>query len=153
MIKLVCSVAIASALAQVIVLAFTGAAAAAESVVARRSGAPSSGPVAQRGRASWYGTFHHGRRTANGEMFNKNAFTAAHRTLPFGTRVRVRHEGTGRAVTVRINDRGPFAGDRIIDLSQAAARAIGLQGVGLVTLAGLRNEEEPAGMPVFASGR
>jgi len=91
--------------------------------------------VVQRGKASWYGAFHHGRRTASGEIFNQNVLTAAHRTLPFGTRVRVKNVRTGRSVVVRINDRGPFTPNRIIDLSRAAALAIGLNGVGLVVVA------------------
>jgi rare lipoprotein A (peptidoglycan hydrolase) len=79
-----------------------------------------------------------GRRDSRqGGSFNSNAMTAAHRTLPFGTRVRVTHAGNGRSVEVRINDRGPFIAGRIIDLSTAAARAIGLgaQGVARVTIA------------------
>lgn len=69
--------------------------------------------------------------TANGERFNKRAMTAAHRTLPFGTRVRVTHARTGHSVVVRINDRGPFKKSRVIDLSEAAAEAIGMTGPGL----------------------
>jgi rare lipoprotein A len=88
----------------------------------------------QRGKASWYGAAHHGRRTANGETFNRKALTAAHRSLPFGTRLRVTNERTGRSVVVRVNDRGPFAGGRIIDISQSAALVIGLAGVGKVVL-------------------
>src|ERR671939_763982 len=86
------------------------------------------------GRASWYGSGFNGRRTANGETFNTNALTAAHRTLPFGTKVRVVNKRTGRSVVVRINDRGPYAHGRIIDLSQAAARAIGVAGVAKVSI-------------------
>jgi rare lipoprotein A len=70
-------------------------------------------------------------RVASGGWFNPNGLTAAHRTLPFGTRVRVTHLGNGRSVVVRINDRGPFVRGRIIDLSRAAAGAIGMQGQGL----------------------
>lgn len=88
----------------------------------------------QRGEASWYGPGFHGRRTANGEVFNTHALTAAHRTLPFGTKVRVVNEKTGRSVVVRINDRGPFARGRVIDLAQAAARQIGMSGTARVTL-------------------
>ena len=80
----------------------------------------------ERGRASWYGEQFHGRRTASGEVFNMNDLTAAHKTLPFGTQVRVRHASTGREVVVRINDRGPFIKGRVIDLSRAAAEQIGL---------------------------
>jgi rare lipoprotein A len=79
-----------------------------------------------RGLASWYGEPHHGRRTANGEVFDMNTLTAAHKTLPFGTRVRVENPATGQAVVVRINDRGPFKPGRVIDLSRAAAARIGL---------------------------
>ena len=89
----------------------------------------------KRGVASWYGPGFHGRRTASGETFNINALTAAHRSLPFGTRVRVTNERTGRSVVVRINDRGPFAHGRVIDLSKASAQAVGLSGVGSVSLA------------------
>lgn len=80
----------------------------------------------QRGRASWYGSRFHGRRTASGERFNAYAHTAAHRSLPFGTRVRVTNLRNGRSVVVRINDRGPYSGGRIIDLSRAAAETIGM---------------------------
>lgn len=83
----------------------------------------------QRGVASWYGPGFHGRLTANGERFNTNSLTAAHRTLPFGTRVRVTNARSGRSVIVRINDRGPFIKGRVIDLSKAAARAIGITGI------------------------
>ncbi|MEO0642195.1 MAG: septal ring lytic transglycosylase RlpA family protein [Pseudomonadota bacterium] len=76
--------------------------------------------------ASYYGKRFHGRRTANGERFDMNAMTAAHKTLPFGTRVRVTNPANGRAVTVRINDRGPFIAGRAIDLSRAAAQRLGM---------------------------
>ena len=82
--------------------------------------------AAQRGQASWYGRPFHGRRTASGEIYNMYDFTAAHKTLPFGTRVRVTRRDTGASVVVRINDRGPFVRNRIIDLSYAAAKKIGL---------------------------
>lgn len=81
------------------------------------------------GIASWYSEGH---TTANGERFNPQALTAAHRTLPFNTRVRVTHKG--RSVVVRINDRGPFVKGRIIDLSKEAARRLGIRGVARVTL-------------------
>jgi rare lipoprotein A len=86
------------------------------------------------GVASWYGPGFHGRSTASGERFNRNAMTAAHRTLPFGTRVLVTNVSNNRQVVVRINDRGPFSGGRVIDLSEGAAREIGLHlsGVGTV---------------------
>ena len=81
--------------------------------------------------ASWYGEKFHGRRTASGEPFDQHELTAAHKTLPFGTLVRVRHARTGKEVTVRINDRGPFTRGRVIDLSRAAASAIGLMKTGV----------------------
>lgn len=84
------------------------------------------------GTASWYGSGH---RTANGERFNPNGLTAAHRSLPFGTRLRVTNETNGRSVVVRINDRGPFVGGRIIDLSRGSAAAIGMSGTSRVLLA------------------
>lgn len=82
------------------------------------------------GTASWYGRAFHGRRTANGERFNMNAMTAAHPTLPLSTLVRVTNLDNGRSVTVRVNDRGPFARGRIIDLSRAGARALGFEARG-----------------------
>jgi rare lipoprotein A len=87
------------------------------------------------GLASFYGKEFHGKKTASGEPFNMNALTAAHRTLPFGTTVKVTNTKNGKSVTVRINDRGPFIAGRIIDLSSAAAKAIGLLGVGQVSVA------------------
>jgi rare lipoprotein A len=95
----------------------------------------SSTKVIQSGRASWYGPGFHGRRTASGETFNTNDLTAAHRTLPFGTKVRVVNKRTGKSVVVRINDRGPYAHGRVIDLSKASAQAIGISGVGSVDVA------------------
>ena len=86
----------------------------------------SPGAEIGRGKASWYGPGFHGKRTASGERFDMNDLTAAHRTLPFGTRVRVRNIQNGLEVVVRINDRGPQIRDRIIDLSKAAAAALDL---------------------------
>lgn len=88
----------------------------------------------QRGGASWYGPGFHGRKTASGERFNTMAMTAAHRTLPFGTRVRVINERNGRSVVVRINDRGPFHRGRVIDLAKAPALALGITGTAYVSL-------------------
>ena len=113
---------------------FTLACAAAAFGLAGLAGAVEAKPL-QRGVASWYGPGFHGRKTASGERFNTHAMTAAHRTLPFGTRVRVTNERTGRSVVVRINDRGPFAHGRVIDLSKASAQAVGLSGVARVSLA------------------
>lgn len=108
-----------------------------------RPAAPQVGVVTSTltGTASWYGPGFHGRRSASGEVFNQNDLTAAHRTLPFGTRVRVTNLRTGQQVVVRINDRGPFSHGRIIDLSAAAAGQIGLRasGVGRVQLEVLSN--------------
>src|SRR5690606_36476085 len=84
------------------------------------------------GHASWYGRKFHGRLTASGEAYDMAALTAAHRTLPFGSRVRVTNLTNGRSVLVTINDRGPFAEDRLIDLSQAAARQLGILEDGVV---------------------
>ena len=86
---------------------------------------PTTGEV-QTGLASWYGPGFHGKRTANGEIYDQHDLTAAHKTLPLGTRVMVTNEGTNQSIEVRINDRGPFVGNRIIDLSYAAARSIGV---------------------------
>ena len=90
----------------------------------------------QTGEASWYGQDFHGKPTASGEPYDMWAHTAAHRELPFGSVVRVTHLGTGANTVVRINDRGPFAHGRIIDLSRAAARDLGLDraGVGRVRI-------------------
>lgn len=84
------------------------------------------GRTLDRGVASWYGPGFQGRLTANGERFDMNELTAAHKTLPFGTHVQVKSNRTGKAVVVRINDRGPFVGGRIIDLSRAAAQQLGI---------------------------
>lgn len=91
----------------------------------------------QAGVASWYGPGFHGRKTANGERFDMNALTAAHRTLPLGTQVRVTNKSNGRSVVVRINDRGPYVGRRVIDLSKASAQAIGVSGLAKVSIARL----------------
>jgi rare lipoprotein A len=93
---------------------------------------PGSRPVTQTGQASWYGRAHQGQLTASGERFDMNALTAAHPTLPFGTRLRVVNLENDRQVEVRINDRGPVVPGRIIDLSYAAARALGAIGTGIV---------------------
>lgn len=89
-----------------------------------RSNAPITSVAS--GFASWYGPGFHGAMSASGEIFNANAMTAAHRTLPFGTQVRVTNMDNGRSVVVRINDRGPFTHNRVIDISEGAARSIGL---------------------------
>lgn len=96
------------------------------------SHAESPGNHATSGMASWYGGKFHGRLTANGERYNKNGISAAHKTLPFGTRVRVRNLNNGRTIEVRINDRGPFVKGRIIDLSKGAAKKIDMIQDGVV---------------------
>ncbi len=83
------------------------------------------------GMASWYGPGFHGNQSASGEIYNQNAMTAAHRSLPFGTKVQVTNLDNGRSAVVRINDRGPFIGGRVIDLSAAAARVLGLMHTGI----------------------
>jgi rare lipoprotein A len=87
--------------------------------------------LVQEGAVSWYGSAFHNRRTASGERFDKGALTMAHRSLPFGTRVRVTNLRNGQSVVVRVNDRGPYVGHRIADLSQAAAGEIGMMGRGV----------------------
>ena len=86
----------------------------------------------ERGEASWYGHPYHGRTTASGEVYDMNELTAAHRSLPFGTRVEVTNLNNGRSVVVRINDRGPFKKGRIIDLSRSAARKLDMIEAGVV---------------------
>ncbi|MCJ2045335.1 septal ring lytic transglycosylase RlpA family protein [Methylobacterium sp. J-078] len=105
-----------------------GAVALIGTVVTLAAHSPAS---AQSGAASWYASGH---RTANGEHFNPNGMTAAHRSLPFGTRVRVENKRNGRSVVVRINDRGPFVRGRIIDLAKGSARALGMGGTTYVSL-------------------
>ena len=93
-------------------------------------------PSAEIGKASWYADSFQGKRTASGERFDNHDYTAAHRTLPFGTRVRVTNPATGASVVVRINDRGPFTRGRLIDVSRVAAEELGLvqRGHGTVQL-------------------
>jgi rare lipoprotein A len=86
----------------------------------------------QNGKVSWYGPGFHGRRTANGEIFNTNEMTMAHRSLAFGSRVRVTNLDNGRSIVVRVNDRGPYVGGRIADLSHAAASRLGFVEDGVV---------------------
>jgi len=99
-----------------------------------------AGTAAQRGYASYYAHYHEGLRTASGERFHTEALTAAHRSLPFGTRVRVTNLANGRHVIVRINDRGPFVRGRMLDVSYAAARQLGMlqSGVGRIRMQVLR---------------
>jgi len=83
------------------------------------------------GKASWYGPGFHGRQTANQERFDRTAMTAAHRYLPFNTRLRVTAQETGYSVIVRVNDRGPYVGNRILDLSERAANVLGIHADGV----------------------
>lgn len=92
------------------------------------------------GLASYYADRFHGRRTASGERYDRNALTAAHRRLPFGTQVVVTNLDNGRAVTVRINDRGPFVPGRVIDMSYAAARRLGMLRAGVVKVRIIRTD-------------
>lgn len=114
--------------------------------------APSPGWT-ETGIASWYGNPYHGRKTSSGEVFDMNQMTAAHRTLPLGAIVKVTNLDNRRTVAVRINDRGPFVEGRIIDLSRAAAREIGLLGPGIakvrIELTGYSNPELAKQPPLF----
>jgi len=94
--------------------------------------------ASEAGNASFYSKAHHGKKTASGERFDTNALTAAHRTLPFGSRVKVTNRSNNRSIMVRINDRGPFVRGRIIDLSNAAASAIGASGNATVAVEQMR---------------
>src|SRR5579863_2433701 len=100
----------------------------------------------QTGRASWYGTRFHGRKTASGERYNMNALTAAHKTLPLASYVRVTNTSNNKSVVVKINDRGPYVRGRIIDVSYAAARLLGLRkaGTASVKIEGLSQQEAKA---------
>jgi peptidoglycan lytic transglycosylase len=108
------------------------------------SAAPAPVVQGEEGIASWYGHPFDGRETSDGEIYNMHAMTAAHRTLPFGTIVRVHDLENGRSVVVRINDRGPFVAGRIIDLSYAAAQAMHMPGTALVRVEILRLGAEAA---------
>lgn len=95
-------------------------------------GAASPQPTIQAGLASWYGEHHQGRPTANGELFDMNGLTAAHRDLPMGARVKVTNLVNKRSITLRINDRGPGIKSRVIDVSMAAAKSLGFLRSGVV---------------------
>ena len=86
------------------------------------------------GKASYYASKFHGRRTASGEVFNNGAMVCAHRTLPFGTKVKVTNKRNGKSVVVRVVDRGPYSHGRVIDLSQAAARQLGMMSSGVASV-------------------
>jgi rare lipoprotein A len=104
----------------------------------------------ERGIASWYGTKFHGRTTSSGEPYDMYAMTAAHKTLPLPTYVRVTHRGNGRSIVVRVNDRGPFVGDRIIDLSYAAAVRLGMHNDGTALVDVEAIQPGSASMPLVA---
>jgi rare lipoprotein A len=111
---------------------------------------PRTAGAEQVGFASWYGSAHQGRRTASGEVFDMSQLTAAHRTLPFGTRLLVTNRDTSQSTEVRVNDRGPFVEGRILDVSYAAARQLGAVGPGVIPVR-LRVISLP-GTPATASG-
>lgn len=106
------------------------------------------------GPASWYGVPYHGRQTASGEVYDMNELTAAHRTLPLGTRLIVTNLDNGQVVEVRVNDRGPFVGERILDLSYGAAQVLGAVGPGVipVRLRVIAVPGDPRGPPTAAPG-
>ncbi len=112
-------------------------------------GGLSRGSTIQQGVASWYGPDFHGKKTANGETYDMDDLTAAHKTLPFNTVVRVENLKNGRSVVVRINDRGPYVGDRIIDLSRKAAQEMDMIGPGTAPVRLILVEKGDA--PVHAS--
>lgn len=128
---MVTTMAVRSALA---VLVAAGMLAACARVALSPPAATATVGMVEVGDGSWYGVPYHGRRTASGEVFDMHDLTAAHRTLPLGTRALVTGLATGRVVEVRINDRGPFVDGRIIDLSYAAARALGAVGPGVIAV-------------------
>lgn len=138
----------------IVIVAAVGCSSGRPKTVGLEPTKPRAAGWTETGDASWYGNPYHGRQTASGEVYNMHDLTAAHRSLPFGTRVRVTRRDTGADVVVRINDRGPFIKGRIIDLSFAAAKKIGLDrdGVAPVKLKVLgrhekaeapRHEDEP----------
>lgn len=98
-------------------------------------------PMRETGVASWYGEPFHGRRTANGEVYDMHTMTAAHPTMPLPSYALVRHLANGREIIVRINDRGPFVGGRVIDLSLAAARRLGIEGIARVEVVRLTHDD------------
>jgi rare lipoprotein A len=101
----------------------------------------------QQGTASWYGKDVHGRRTASGELFDRNSLSAAHRTLPLGSMIRVTNLDNNKSTTVRVNDRGPFIKNRVIDLSYAAARELGFVADGTAQVSIERLDELPGTTP------
>jgi rare lipoprotein A len=106
-------------------------------------------PYVEQGAASWYGRPFHGRKTASGERYNMNHMTCAHKTLPLGAMIRVTHRANNKSLTLRVNDRGPFVGQRILDVSRAAAEALGFKsaGIGRVRIEWLAQEGSPVSVP------
>jgi rare lipoprotein A len=107
------------------------------------TGGPDASNFEQQGKASWYGRMFHGRKTASGEKYNMNAMTAAHKTLPLASWVRVTNESNNKTVVVKINDRGPYVKGRVIDLSYAAAAKLGMRSDGTqkVKIEGLSQQQ------------
>lgn len=116
-------------LAGILFLFFVAGCATSSGSHARHPGL--EGPFRQEGLASWYGPGFHGRKTASGERFNQNALTCAHKTLPFGTRLKVTNLDNGQELVVTVNDRGPFVRGRIVDLSREGAKKLGFIGQGI----------------------
>jgi rare lipoprotein A len=107
----------------------------------------------QIGTASWYGRYFQGKQTANGEQYDMNGLTCAHRSLPLGTWLRVTNLKNRKSVFVRVNDRGPMPDDRIVDLSYAAAKAVGISGLGKVKLERLRPGDPEMAQQLIAQFR
>ncbi len=105
------------------------------------------------GKASWYGSHFQGKKTANGEPFDMNSLTCAHRNLPLGSWVKVTNLRNRKSIFVRVNDRGPMPADRIIDLSYATAQAVGIQGLGKVKLEVLHNCDTEMAMALLSQLR
>lgn len=126
------SAPLAHSFAQTSVLGHIGADASTVEPHVQLPDLSSSAPEIIRGPVSWYGPRFAGRKTANGEIFDPRELTMAHRKLPFNTRVRVTNPDTGESVVVRVNDRGPYVGDRVADLSHAAATRIGMVKSGVI---------------------
>ena len=117
-------------------LATVGCATASRTSAPDNAGGPAPGTRID-GLASWYGQRHQGLKTASGEAFDMNKLTAAHRTLPFGTRLRVTNVENGKTVVVRVNDRGPHVPGRVLDLSYRAAQALGMTDAGVARVEGV----------------
>lgn len=124
--------AIASSVAVAQAAAAASAPEPAASAAAPAAPAAATAGATESGKLAWYGRKFAGRKTASGEAYNPNALTMAHKTLPFGTLVKVTNPKNGKSVTLRVNDRGPTQGDRVGDVSQAAARKLGMTKSGVI---------------------